>query len=56
MEHFSGTLQDVLSNRLTVNIKLDWKDLQGTTTLVYYENLKITVVKKFYNIDPKRRC
>ncbi len=30
---------------LPTNIRLGWKDLPGTNTLAYYENLKITAVK-----------
>ncbi len=36
------------------NIRLDWKGLKGTNTLVYNEHLQISYVN-FYNIGPLNR-
>jgi hypothetical protein len=37
---------------LFTNIRLGCKDLPGTSTLLYYENFKITEVKVFIILNP----
>jgi hypothetical protein len=39
---------------LPTNIRLGWKDLQGTNTLAYYKTFVNIGRKKFHNIEPDR--
>ncbi len=53
MELLSGATFKCRPMSLITSIRLGWKGLPGTSTLAYYENLFIMVVKRFIGLDSR---